>query len=95
LAGVSVQKSSTGSIERLVIQRNVIGNWSSQKAGILLVGAKWASVRNNTFKRGDTANPSPIVVDSSSCGVIVDGNERLYSRDDAWTEPTTLPCSAQ
>jgi len=71
----------------------MIGNWSSQKAGILLVG-KWASVRNNSFKRGDTANPSPIVVDPSSGGVVADGNERLYYHDDLWTEPTTAPCSA-
>jgi hypothetical protein len=93
LTGISVQKGTTG-IDRLVIERNVIGNWSTQTGAILIVGAKWGVVRDNSFKRGDSANPSPIVFDQTSCGVTVTGNRRLYYRTDNWTEPTTGQCSS-
>ena len=88
-AGIAIWKSLAPEVARPIVERNVIRDWSATTAGILVIGAKRGTVKDNVFKR-DTGTPNPIVFDVSSCGVTVNGNVQWYLP--TWTEPTTPGC---
>jgi parallel beta-helix repeat protein len=88
--GVSVQKAG-GGIGSLVVAGNYIADWATQTAGILIVGAHNAAVRNNTLTRKDNVQTGPLVVDSTSCGVSVNGNLAWYLS--GWENESTPMCN--
>jgi len=62
---------------RVVIDGNLLSDWSATAPALLLQGAVYGTIRNNSMKRSDRALPSSMVV-QESCGVEMAGNYSLY-----------------
>ena len=75
---IGVYSSGTNSSARVNVSDNHI-QWSSPYAGILLAGVRRAAVRDNIFARPDgSGSPTPVVTDSTSCGLLVTGSVGWY-----------------
>jgi parallel beta-helix repeat protein len=91
IEGAGLRGIYTGpSVQTQIITDNFIVDWGSASDGIRLEGVSYGVVRDNTFKRTDSARPQPLVV-GWSCGVVLNDNVLLYQGSiDNSTRP---PCS--
>lgn len=64
-------------VRRVVIDDNVLSDWAAPAPALLLRGAVYGTIRNNSMKRSDGALPASFVV-QDSCGVEMAGNHSLY-----------------
>jgi len=85
--GIDLEKL-TGDISSMVIAGNTFADWLSTSPAIVFAGAHFGVVRDNTFRRTDTAQPLAISF-ASSCGVTVSGNLAWYR---SWTDPSVPAC---
>jgi parallel beta-helix repeat protein len=63
---------------RFVIERNLLRDWTTSSAGILVLTGKVGTVRDNILKRTNGGMPTPIILATDTCGVTVTGNAAWY-----------------
>jgi parallel beta-helix repeat protein len=78
LAPIQLWGTTPAGVERFLIERNFIRDWPGLSAGILVVTGKLGTIKDNVFKRADSAKPNPITVTTQSCGVQVNRNVPWY-----------------
>ena len=66
-------------VRRVVIDDNLLSDWAATAPALLLKGAVYGTVRDNSMKRSDSGLPPSMVV-QESCGVEMTGNYSLYAR---------------
>lgn len=87
---IALYRGTTGFNSRIVVDQNRIV-WGSANAGMLILGASQAAVRDNVFTRLPSPhNPSPIVYDLASCGMTVTGNLPWYPV--TWQNVSSASC---
>lgn len=75
---------------RFVVERNLLRNWTSASGGVVILGGKMGTVKDNVLTRTDTLQPSPVVLASQTCGVTVSGNVAWYYP--SWPGLSSPPC---
>jgi parallel beta-helix repeat protein len=73
-----------------VVERNLLRDWTTSSAGILVVTGKFGTVRDNVLKRSDGLMPTPIILATDTCSVTATGNTAWYYP--SWTGVTVAAC---
>lgn len=84
--------TTSNGFSHFVVERNLLRDWTSNSAGILVLTGKFGTVRDNVMKRSDGLMPTPIILATDTCSVTATGNTAWYSP--SWPGVTVPACPA-
>ena len=87
---IGLYKGANNAANRFSIDRNKISNWGSTFNGVLVLGGRFGTIRDNIFSRTDGLLTNPLNVDSATCSVTITGT--MVWHNPSWPGRTTPAC---